>query len=114
MITFNSLDDIINIDDTAVALGNFDGVYLEHQQLIKEMMDRARQRDLKPTVFTFSNHPKDLSRSWKFGGGRMRGVLLLLLLPLQPLRGGGRGRRGPSRPRHPASGVPDPDHGLLH
>ena len=37
MITFNSLDDIINIDDTAVALGNFDGVHLGHQQLIKEM-----------------------------------------------------------------------------
>ena len=43
MITFNSLDDIINIDDTAVALGNFDGVHLGHQQLIKEMTDRARQ-----------------------------------------------------------------------
>lgn len=60
MITFNSLDDIINIDDTAVALGNFDGVHLGHQQLIKEMTDRARQRNLKPAVFTFSNHPKDL------------------------------------------------------
>ena len=60
MIIYESLEDIKKIGETAVALGNFDGVHLGHQKLIKEMVDCAKSRRLKSLVFTFSNHPKDL------------------------------------------------------
>ncbi|MDY2960643.1 MAG: bifunctional riboflavin kinase/FAD synthetase [Hornefia sp.] len=60
MVIFESLDDIYGLEETAVALGNFDGVHLGHQKLIKEMVECSRAKDLKSLVFTFSNHPKDL------------------------------------------------------
>lgn len=45
-----------NVDvDTAIALGNFDGLHLGHQYLIIEMMKRAQEKDLVKSVFTFNN-----------------------------------------------------------
>lgn len=60
MIIYESLDEIKDIEPTAIALGNFDGVHLGHQQLIKKAVEQAKLDGLKAAVFTFSNHPKDL------------------------------------------------------
>lgn len=60
MKIFETLDDIMNIEASAVALGNFDGVHLGHQELIKRTVERAKADGLKGAVFTFSNHPKNL------------------------------------------------------
>lgn len=55
-----SIDEIRSIPPAAVALGNFDGVHLGHQELIRRMVQRARQDGLAAAVFTFSNHPRNL------------------------------------------------------
>ena len=60
MKIFETLEEIKDIEPSAVALGNFDGVHLGHQELIRQMVKTARERNLKAAVFTFSNHPKDL------------------------------------------------------
>ena len=60
MEVFETLAQVKDIPPTAVALGNFDGVHLGHQQLIRETVDRARQEGIRSAVFTFSNHPRDL------------------------------------------------------
>lgn len=60
MEIFETLEEIQNIEPTAVALGNFDGVHLGHQALIKRAVETARAEGLKSAVFTFSNHPRDL------------------------------------------------------
>ncbi|MBR5000598.1 MAG: bifunctional riboflavin kinase/FAD synthetase [Firmicutes bacterium] len=60
MKVFKSLDEIKNIEATATALGNFDGVHLGHQELIREAVKQAREKGLKSAVFTFSNHPKNV------------------------------------------------------
>lgn len=60
MIIFETLEEIQNIPPTTVALGNFDGVHLGHQELIKKAVEKAKQDGLASAVFTFSNHPKDL------------------------------------------------------
>lgn len=60
MKTFRTLDEINGIQPTAIALGNFDGVHLGHQELIRKMVELAGEKGLKAAVFTFSNHPKDL------------------------------------------------------
>lgn len=60
MITFENLTDIHDIEPTALALGNFDGVHLGHQVLIGAMVEKAREKGLKAAVFTFSNHPRNL------------------------------------------------------
>lgn len=60
MQIFNSLEEINNIDNTAVALGSFDGVHLGHQELIRRTVKAAKDKGLKSGVFTFSNHPKNV------------------------------------------------------
>lgn len=63
MKIFNDIDDIVNIENTAIALGNFDGVHLGHQILIKQTVAKAKENRLKSGVFTFSNHPKNLIKT---------------------------------------------------
>jgi len=56
---------IRNIDDLpptlkggVVALGNFDGLHLGHQQVIGAALDRAREKGVPTTVMTFEPHPR--------------------------------------------------------
>lgn len=60
MKIFNSLEEIENIEETVVALGNFDGVHKGHQQIISRTVKSAEAAGYKSAVFTFSNHPKNL------------------------------------------------------
>lgn len=59
MIVINSLENL-NILDTAIALGNFDGVHLGHQEIIKKAVAYSKENKLKSAIFTFSNHPRNL------------------------------------------------------
>ncbi len=45
---------------SAAVIGNFDGVHLGHQALIRAMMQTARARNLAGTVITFEPHPREL------------------------------------------------------
>lgn len=65
MKVFNSLSEVNNIEPSVVALGNFDGVHLGHQALIKEARRIGEEKGLKVAVFTFSNHPKNLTNREK-------------------------------------------------
>ncbi len=60
MEIFETLDAVSGIRPSAVALGNFDGVHLGHQELIKRTVEKARSEGLTAAVFTFSSHPKNL------------------------------------------------------
>ena len=42
---------------TCVTIGNFDGVHVGHQTLIKTLNQRAKQKGLFSVVFTFDPHP---------------------------------------------------------
>lgn len=60
MKQFTSLDEIRHLEETVVALGNFDGVHKGHQELIRRAVNSAMVAGLKSAVFTFSNHPKNV------------------------------------------------------
>ena len=60
MEIIRSLEEIKDIDKTAVALGNFDGVHLGHQELIRETVKQGEADGVKSAVFTFSNHPSNI------------------------------------------------------
>lgn len=60
MIVIESLEEINNMPASCVALGNFDGVHLGHQALIKAMVNKAKEENLAACVFTFSSHPKNI------------------------------------------------------
>lgn len=44
----------------AAAVGTFDGVHVGHQQIIRAVVDRARQRKATGAVLTFINHPLEI------------------------------------------------------
>lgn len=44
--------------NTAVALGNFDGIHIGHQQLIKTMVERSKELSLNNSLLLFRNHTK--------------------------------------------------------
>ena len=71
MKIFESLEEINQIDETVVALGNFDGVHKGHQQIIERTVRSARAVGLKSAVFTFSNHPSTLLGN----GGQVKNIL---------------------------------------
>lgn len=48
--------------NTAVTIGNFDGVHLGHQKILRSVLDRARQADLTSAVLTFYPHPARVLR----------------------------------------------------
>lgn len=45
---------------TAVALGNFDGIHIGHQYLLKSNIEKAKEKNLKPSVLFFKNHTKTI------------------------------------------------------
>ena len=47
MKVFRSLDDIHDIKDTVVALGNFDGIHVGHQELIRRAVKSAKITGMK-------------------------------------------------------------------
>lgn len=50
---------IVPEGDTSIALGTFDGVHLGHRRVICSAVAAAREEGLIPTVFTFSDLPKN-------------------------------------------------------
>ncbi len=51
-----------NYKDIAVALGNFDGVHIAHQEIIKTCVNYAKNEDIKSAVMTFDPHPRKVMR----------------------------------------------------
>lgn len=47
---------------TAVTIGNFDGVHLGHQEILRGVLERARQSGLISAVLTFYPHPARVLR----------------------------------------------------
>lgn len=44
--------------ETAIALGNFDGVHIGHKEILLNMVDTAKKLDLIPSILLFDNHSK--------------------------------------------------------
>ena len=48
------------VKNSVVSVGTFDGVHLAHQQLLKEVVERAQARKGRSVVLTFDPHPKEV------------------------------------------------------
>ena len=48
--------------NAVVTIGNFDGVHLGHQRLLKRLREDAHEENLKTVVITFDPHPKMILR----------------------------------------------------
>lgn len=58
---FSSLNDV-NIRNTCLTIGSFDGIHLGHQQLIHELNEQAHLVGAKSVVLTFHPHPAVILR----------------------------------------------------
>lgn len=57
---------------TSLCIGNFDGLHLGHQKVLRDCLTRAQETSTRSLVFSFDPHPRD------FFHGRKSGVQLLL------------------------------------
>lgn len=51
--------DLIELNDTVVGLGFFDGVHLGHQELIRQVIETAKKNGLKSVIITFKKSPAE-------------------------------------------------------
>lgn len=54
---FRGTDKVERLNSPVLALGNFDGVHLGHQEILKKVMERAMEIDGLSAAFTFDPHP---------------------------------------------------------
>ena len=54
MIVFERLEDIVNIEPTVVALGNFDGIHKGHQEIIGRTVKEAEAAGLRKRVININ------------------------------------------------------------
>ena len=57
MKTITDLNKLLIEEETAVALGNFDGLHIGHRVILEDAVNSAKENGCKSLCFTFSNHP---------------------------------------------------------
>ena len=63
MKIFENLDKLKEIDsDKIVSVGNFDGIHLGHQKILRILVSIAKSEGLKSLVITFDFHPKSFKK----------------------------------------------------
>ncbi|MBF7685763.1 bifunctional riboflavin kinase/FAD synthetase [Acinetobacter sp. B10A] len=60
LLRLNASTQHLNLPQTAVTIGNFDGVHLGHQAMIKQLKTVAQQKQLKTLVMLFEPQPLEV------------------------------------------------------
>ena len=58
-----SVTELARDRNSVVTIGTFDGVHLAHQEIVREVLHRARMREGRSVVITFDPHPKEVVES---------------------------------------------------
>jgi riboflavin kinase/FMN adenylyltransferase len=56
----HSLEEIKQNRDSVITIGTFDGVHLAHQKILREVTQRAKERNGRSVVVTFDPNPKEV------------------------------------------------------
>jgi len=65
MIVARSIDKITREKNSVVTVGTFDGVHLAHQEIVREVVQRAKLKEGRSVVITFDPHPKEVVGNFK-------------------------------------------------
>lgn len=60
MRVVRSIEEVSKDANSVVTVGTFDGVHLAHQEIIREVVSRARMKKGRSVVVTFDPHPKEV------------------------------------------------------
>jgi len=52
-----SLEETADFQPSALTIGKFDGVHAGHRQLLRQVVEAAREQNVTPSVLTFDRHP---------------------------------------------------------
>jgi riboflavin kinase / FMN adenylyltransferase len=63
------LSDVVRDMNSAVTVGTFDGVHAGHRELIRRLVDKARDIGGRSVVITFDPHPREILQPGKQGIG---------------------------------------------
>jgi riboflavin kinase/FMN adenylyltransferase len=73
MKSANLLSEISHDKNSVVTVGSFDGMHLAHQEIIREVVQRAKRRSGRSVLVTFEPHPREIV-------GKQKGVPILTTL----------------------------------
>jgi riboflavin kinase/FMN adenylyltransferase len=62
----SQLDHLVAVRPQVLAIGDFDGVHLGHQEVIKRAMERARSLSMAASIMTFHPHPREVLGQCKY------------------------------------------------
>lgn len=62
-ILYNLSDLAKTNEPIGIALGTFDGLHVGHQKVIGDLVNKCKTNGWKSVVYTFSNHPRELTRN---------------------------------------------------
>jgi riboflavin kinase / FMN adenylyltransferase len=65
LLRLNALAPNVNLPQTAVTIGNFDGVHLGHQAMIDRLKTIAQQQNLKTVVMIFEPQPLEFFQGYE-------------------------------------------------
>ena len=65
LLRLNALSTTTELPNTAVTIGNFDGVHLGHQAMIKQLKAVAEQQNLKTVVMIFEPQPLEYFKGYE-------------------------------------------------
>ena len=62
MIEASSLDQLVQagLKKVSIACGNFDGLHLGHQEIIKKLLEVSEESSSSPVILTFHPHPREV------------------------------------------------------
>ena len=63
LLRLNALAPNFKLPETAVTIGNFDGVHLGHQAMIKQLKNIATTQNLKTLVMIFEPQPLEFFKA---------------------------------------------------
>ena len=65
LLRLNALAPNFKLPETAVTIGNFDGVHLGHQAMVSQLKDIAKQQNLKTVVMIFELQPLEYFKAYE-------------------------------------------------
>lgn len=60
MRVYHNISEIVDLKNTIVTIGTFDGVHLGHQKIIKKLVELKKEYGGETLLFTFDPHPRKI------------------------------------------------------
>lgn len=66
MKVYSEIEDIDYNPDSIITVGTFDGVHLGHQKVLRQLIEKSKEYNLRAVVVTFDPHPQHVVQNPKY------------------------------------------------